>query len=420
MKIVIFVMFTVLFFVSNGHSIEINKDEVLTLNKAISIALLKHPDIKSAEGTVKVYESRVGQSKSDYYPDINLTSAITRHSTGSNDLNFNSSINLSQNIYDFGKREARLDINLINLNSSKEDLQFTRLQVIYNVKKAYYFAIQAKSALEVARYVVKQYLQHLSRAKGFYEAGTKPKYEVTKAEVDLASSRVNLIKAENNFKLAITNLKNAIGIYNVDDFMIHDEAIIVYDMESLDDLINKAFLNRQDYRSIELKERSQQKRIEFEKSGYYPSISANAKYGYSGDRFPLEKNWLVGANLTFPIFTGFQTKYQVDEAVSSLSVIQSQKEALRQRIVLEVRQAYLNAKDARERLDSSEITLRYAEENFQLATGRYEAGVGSPIEVTDAITVYSNARNSYIDAKYDLLTAIADIMRATGLEPLGR
>ncbi|MCX8069405.1 MAG: TolC family protein, partial [Thermodesulfovibrionales bacterium] len=312
--------------------------------------------------------------------------------------------------------ESKVDIESLNLNSSREDFQFTRSQVIYNVKKAYYSAIQSKNALEVAKYVLKQYYQHYTKAKGFYEAGMKPRYELTKAEVDLSSSKVNLLKADNNYRIAMTNLKNAIAIYDAPDFEIADEPILIDDLQPVDDLIKKAFQTRQDYRSLELREMSQQKRIDYEKTGYYPFISANARYGYSGDKIPLDKSWLVGANLTVPIFSGFQTKYQVDEALSTLSVIQAQKESLRQKIVLEVRQAYLNAIDARQRLDSSEVTLRYAEENFELATGRYEAGVGSPIEVTDAITVYSNARNSYITAKYDLLTAIADLKRAVGIE----
>lgn len=401
---------------SRVDAVDIKEGQLLTLNDAISIALSRHPDIKSSEGTVKVYESRLGQSKSDYYPDISMTSTITKYSSGMNETNFSSLFNINQNIYDFGKRESKIDIEKTNLDSSKEDLQFTKSQVIYNVKKAYYNVIQAKSSLEVAKYVLKQYYQHFTKAKGFYEAGVKPKYEVTKAEVDLASSKVNLLKSDNTYKLAMTNLKNAIAMYDAPDFEITDEPIFNYELDTVDNLIKIALLNRQDYRSVELKEKSQQKRIVYEKTGYYPYISANARYGFSGDRLPLEKSWLIGANLTVPIFSGFQTKFQVDEALSTLSVIEAQKESLRQKIVLEVKQAYLNVKDARQRLESSEIAQKYAEENFELATGRYEAGVGSPIEVTDAISVYSNARNSYITAKYDLLNAIADLKRATGIE----
>ena len=120
--------------------------------------------------------------------------------------------------------------------------------------------------------------------------------------------------------------------------------------------------------------------------------------------------------MTFPLFSGFLTKYQVQEARSNLDVIRANEESLRQNILLEVKQAYLNLEEARERIPTAELTVRQAEENLELASGRYKAGVGNPIEVTDALVVYNNAKSSYIQALYDYRVAGASLQRAMGTE----
>ncbi len=395
---------------------EIKEGDPLTLQNAISIALSRHPDIKAAEGNVEIGKSRVGQAQSGYYPSIMLNSGVSRYSSpqGGGDSNFTASIGLSQNIYDFGKREGKLDIERFNLSSYDRDLVHAKTQVAFNVKKAYYSALQAKSALSVAREVVKQYEEHLKKAKGFYDTGLKPKYEVTKAEADLANARVNMLKAENGLKIAMVALKNAIAMPDAADFELQEESIKTWHSESIDILVQKAMTNRQDMQSLIQRARAQLRRIDLEKAGYYPTITGSLNYGISGDRLPFEKSWTIGASLTVPLFSGFQTKFQIKEAQAALLVIQSQIEALQQKIALEVKQAYLNATEAWQRIEAARSLVKYAEQNLELAMGRYNVGIGNPIEVTDALTVYANAKSAYINAQYDYNVALSEIERVTG------
>ncbi|OPY88760.1 MAG: outer membrane channel protein [Syntrophus sp. PtaU1.Bin208] len=154
--------------------------------------------------------------------------------------------------------------------------------------------------------------------------------------------------------------------------------------------------------------------IRLARKGYYPYVTGSAGYGYSGEDFPLRDGWNVGALLNVPLFSGFQTRYAVDEAKANLDVLRSNESSFRQTIRLEVEQALSNLREAQERTEATRVAVRQAEENAELATGRYDAGVGNPIEVTDALVSLSNARTAYIAALTDYRIALAGLEKSIG------
>jgi outer membrane protein TolC len=115
------------------------------------------------------------------------------------------------------------------------------------------------------------------------------------------------------------------------------------------------------------------------------------------------------------LFSGFLTRHQVAEARSNLYALRADEESVQQQILLDVRQAYLNLQAAEASISTAELGLRSAQENMDLANGRYEAGVGSPVEVTDAFAAFANAQVAYTGALYDYKIAQATIEQAMGL-----
>lgn len=399
----------------------IKRGEMLNLQRCIEIAIKRHPNIIAAMSTVDVNRSRIGQAQANYYPQLNWSSGYSRYSPVSRTTSrsfdeYTSSATLKQNIYDFGKTATQVDIQRLNLNSSRLDLENTSEQLIINVKQAYYGLLQAKRNRDVALETVRQFEQHLEQARGFYEVGTKPKFDVTKAEVDRSNAKLNLIKAENALRIAKVNLNNTLGLPEAPEYEIEDNLLFKKYEIPLEGAIKRAYENRPDLKSIITKKNAAESSIELAKKGYYPTLSGNADYNWAGETFPLNHGWDVGVTVTFPIFSGFLTKYQVNEARSNLNVLKANEEALRQGIFLEVQQAYLNLHEAEERISTAEITVRQAEENLELAKGRYAAGVGNPIEVTDAMVAYSNAKTAYIQALYDHKVAQASLEKAMGVK----
>ncbi len=397
----------------------IGKGETLDLQRCIAIALERHPAILASAHTLRAGESRVGQARSGYYPQLNGSAGYSRTdpmstAAGQTYDSYSSSISLNQTIYDFGKTSTQVKIQELNRDSSRSDLESVRTQVIFGVKQAYWGLLQTGRNRDVAREVVGQFEQHLDQARGFFEIGTKPKFDVTKAEVDLSSAKLNLLKAENAFHLARVSLNNALGLPEAPDYEVADQLSFQRAEVDLEGAIRKAYDRRPDLQAIAVKKKALEQSIELARKADYPSVSGNANYGWGGGNFPLDQGWSFGAQLNVPLFNGFLTKYQVEEARANLDVLAANETLLRQTIYQDVKQAWVNLEDAANRIATAELSVRQATENLDLANGRYASGVGSPIEVTDALVAASNAKTAQISALYDYKLAQASLEKATG------
>lgn len=410
----------------------INKGETLTLERCIEIALKMQPTMAAAVNTVTVNESRVGQAKSTYYPQINWSASYERikTETGSSSNNVNSFLgrldndaydryatgfSLNQLIYDFGKTATQVKIQNLSLDASRSDLTNTTDQTVFAVKQAYYGLVQAKYNVLVAEDTVKQTQQQLDQARGFYQVGTKPKFDVTQAEVNLSAAKLNLIRNENAFRIARVTLNNVMGVPDAPEYSIDETMPFMKYEITLEDALSKAYQNRPDLQSLIFARQAAERGIELAKTGYYPVLNGNAGYTWSGEEFPLDHGWNVGASVSFPLFSGFLTKYQVAEAKANLNVIKANEESLKQTVFLEVQEAYLTLRAAEDAIPTAKLRVEQAQENLEIANGRYAAGVGNPLEVTDAEVGLANARTSYIQALYVDKVAQASLEKAMGM-----
>lgn len=426
---ILFLIFSTPF--EGGAEDVIKKGELLTLERCIEIALKMQPTIVAAINTVNINESRVGQAKSNYYPQINWTSSYERINSASGSSSgstsgffgrtnedfdhYSTGFTLSQTLYDFGKTPTQVKIQNLVLDSSRSDFRNTTEQIILAVKQAYYGVVQTKYNVLVAEDTVKQTQQQLEQAKGFYEVGTKPKFDVTQAEVNLSSAKLNLIRNENAFKIAKVTLNNVMGIPDAPEYTLDETMTFVKYEITLEDALSKAYQNRPDLQSIVLKRQAAERSIDLAKTGYYPVLNGNAGYTWSGEEFPLDHGWNIGATVSFPLFSGFLTKYQVEEAKANLNVIKANEELLKQTIFLEVQEAYLTLRSAEDAIPTAKLRVEQAQENLEIANGRYAAGVGNPLEVTDAEVGLANARTSYIQALYVDKVAQASLEKAMGM-----
>jgi len=192
----------------------------------------------------------------------------------------------------------------------------------------------------------------------------------------------------------------------------------------LDEAKTAAFAARPELHSFEAQKRAQDQRIAAARRGHLPDILFTGTYGRTGssprgntDRtntFPLQPTWTAQLSLNIPIFDGFNTTYKVEEAVKNYYTIKAQEETQRQQVALDVEQSYLRVLEARERIKATEAAQRAARENLDLANGRYQVGVGSIIEVTDAQTLYTSAETDRIRSLYDYKIFEAQLARAVG------
>jgi len=397
--------------------------ETLDLKRCIALALERHPSILGAAGTLQAGESRVGQARAGYYPQISASADYTRYGPGGTSVagvdasaynSYSTGVSVNQTLFDFFKTSTQVKIQRLGADSSRADLNQAMDQVVFDVKKAYYGVLQARRLRDANAEAVVSFEQHLAQSRKFFEVGLKPKFDVTKAEVDLSNARLNLLKAENALRLARLTLGNAMGLSAAPPFDIQDNLAFEPYAASLDEALKKGYERRPDLRSVQLRREAAESSIELAKKGYYPVLSGSAGYGWSGEDLPLDRGWNVGATLSFPLFSGFSTAYQTDEARANLEVLKANEELVRQSVRLDVQQALLNLQEARDRIAVAELEVRQAAENLELARGRYGAGVGSPIEVTDALLADVNAKTAHTSALYDYRLAQASLEKAIG------
>jgi len=404
----------------------IKKGDLLNLDRCIRIALERHPDITAAKSTADAGWSRMKQAQSSYYPQIGWVSDVSRTSVGprtsfgfrTSSVTYNSystGVNLSQNIFDFGKTAAQVKIQRMDYEASLSDLETTSDQITFNVKQAYFGLLQAKRNRDVAAEAVKQFELHLEQAKGFFEVGTHPKYDVTKAQVDLSNAKLSLIKAENAVRIALASLNYAMGVTESPEYDVEDSLSSEKYPLSFEEALSRAYQNRPDLRSVVAKRQAAEASISLAKRGFFPLLSGTAGYDFAGNRFPLARGWNVGLTLSVPVFNGFLTTYQVEESRFSLSILRANEESVRQAVYLNVQEAYLSLKEAEDLIPVAELTVQQAQENFEIVNGTYLEGLGNPIQVTDANVTLSNAKVSYIEALYAYKIARAAIEKAMGL-----
>ncbi len=397
---------------------------VYSLEQCLSIALEKHPNLRASVGTIKMNESRVGQTRSNYYPQIDLSTSYKRigpttppgESIDAYDQ-YATGINLGVTLFDFGKTSTSVNIQDLNVVASRADYNDVKAQIILNVKKAYYKLLQAQRNRDVAVDTMKQFQQHLDQANAFFRIGTKPKFDVTKAEVDFGNAKLSVLKADNAVRAAMITLKDAMGVPENADFSIVDNLAFQKNETDLNDVLKKAYASRPDLVSIMTKREAAERSVDLARKDYYPTLSGSAGYGFSGMDFPLGRGWNAGAALSFPLFSGFSTKYHVDEAKANVEVLKANEDATRQAIRLEVEQAYLDVQDTVEQITVTEMTVVQAQENYDLASGRYRTGVGSPIEVADATITLNNARANLNTALYNYKIAQAALEKSIGANP---
>jgi len=405
--------------------------DVLTLEKAIQIARANNPNLRVASGNQGVTEARVGEARSGYYPQVqgrlayqrataNIATSfgggpVTRNTRGDTFGTYLNNATLNQTIFDFGKIRSQVQTAEFNLQSARSDAETALQTVVVNVQQAYYGQQQAQRLLVVNQEAIAQFQKHLDLAKGRFKVGVAPKVDVTTAEVDLSNAQLNLITAKNNLSLARVTLNNAMGIMTSRPYQVEEPQALEEVPISLEESIDRAMRLRPELISQRALEQAAESAIKTAQADFLPNVTGSAGYSYNGQEFPLVWNWNVLGAINVPIFNGFLTKQQVAEARANLLATKANGDVLRNTVVSDVSQAYLNLVSTKERLQVTAITVVQAKERLALAEGRYRAGLGTAVEVTDAEVALVNAQTNDVVAMSTYQAAKAQLERAMGV-----
>ncbi len=406
--------------------------ERFSLRECIDIALKNQPSIRTARDNVLAGQGREVQAASPYFPQIAASTgysesfAIGGAFGDSSTKSYATSLSVNQMLYDFGRTGNSYATARYGTQSLEHEVDRVAQDVVLSVKQSYYAVLAAKKLVEVAHTTIDQTESHLRQAEAFFRTGSKPRYDVTRAEVEVNNANLGLINARNAVRLRTIALNNAMGIDPGRETEIVEELPFVPALPSLEQAQTDALRNRPDMKRADADIEAARARVAAEQAGYLPTLSANAAYTWQNGttdmgqfrgaqlKGDLQNSWNAGIILTMPLFQGGLTKGRVSEARANLLALEAQRDATKQSVLLEVNQAFADMESASARVAVMEKTLQKARENLDIAQGRYKAGVGPYIEVTDAQLSAVNAETDRIQAVYDYHLAIARLLRATG------
>lgn len=406
----------------------------LTLSEAVELALKNHPAVKEYKERSLAAKAQIGVTRANLLPQVTSTSSYYYgNSVPSSSLNVPSglgqfgasrgtvsdfavhSFQVNQQLYDFGRTLGKIGQSKALYGASQMDVANIRQQVVLEVKTAFFGYLAAERAVRVTEDNLRLNEELVRQAQGFYQVGSRAKIDVTTAEANLYTAQSDLITARNNLQIAQVNLMTALGLKS------WPYAGLMYKPETRPKPVNlseakeKAVAERPDYQRNKFQEKADEQAVRTARAGYFPNLYSQGLQNTQGKPYgDMRGTWSLSVNAAVPIFEGLTTKYAVQQAKANLRATQSNGEVLRQDINKQVEQSYLNVQAAAEKIRAREKGQEAAKENWDLAQGRYKAGVGSIIEVTDAQVKFFNAELSYIRSVYDLEVAEAQLEKSVG------
>src|SRR5262252_102149 len=411
--------------------------EVLSLDEAVKTALALQPQLRQMHAGTDAAYARADEARSSLLPRLDLTGSYTRTTanftarpgafpstqTATAPASFR-----SFNYYQLGATASQLlwDFNLTwdrwrSFQSAAEAQRYSeysfRLQTVLSVQVAYFTVRARKDLVGVAEENLVNQRRHLQQIEGFVRVGTRPEIDLAQARTDEANARVQLITAQNNYETSKAQLNQTIGVERSTDYEVGNETLPPYPNEDkpLEPLLDDALKARPELSSVEQSLRAQRFIASSVKGAYFPSFVLGASFTDNGPALDnLTWNWNAQLQISWNIFQGLLTRSTSREANFNLASIEAQRDALRQSVRLEVEQARLFLRGAKEALVAAEQALDNARIRLRLAERRYQTGVGDVIELGDAQVALTNAAAQEVGARFNVSIGRAQLIKAVG------
>lgn len=401
----------------------------LSLDDSVALALKNNPTMKIAQAQqdkaawgVKQAQAARGfsvdysytQMRSDMPPswvDITRMPNVPYYNFFTNQL----SVTLP--LYSGGKLEAAVDLAKKGDHAALLGVDATKQQLKLAATQAYYSVLQARNLRDIAKRSVDDFNAHLKNVQSQFDAGTVAKVDVLQTKVQLANAQDGLIKAQNAYEIAVYNLNTIVGLPLQNDTQPKES--LEYRPYSLefDACIAAALEQRPEMARAKLAVAAAQDQVKIAQGDRLPTVAANASYKWMDMKSPgydhQKKTLLLLAD--YNVFDSGLTDAKIQQSEAAKVAAQEQENQVRDAIRLEASSAYLKLKEAEQRIETNKVAVEHAELDFSLAQERYEAGVGTNLDVIDSELALAKARTNYTQSLYDYNTAKAQLDRAMGI-----
>lgn len=407
----------------------------LDLEETIQRALLTNPSVKIAEYNRKAAKADYSAAKgargisislnhdsgrggyADYaWRNVNGGAPIWTKSIGNSHSN---SITASLPIFTGGELQGQIGQAKANYRSmlSAEEQAYNEMKE--TATTGYFNMLNATNMKALRQESVDRLQAHLDNVIAQYNVGIVARADVLRSEVELANAQQNYITASNEYDVAEATLNNIIGTPLGTTLLLKDR--LQYEPYENDMAYCLAYSeqHRPELKQAEYAIDSAEAALVVARSGHMPKVYANASnnWGGNGSDWPGDddENWSVGVTASMNVFDSGVTWSKIHAAQENLAKAKESQRQIKDNVELEVRTDYLNLREAEKRITTTQVAVASAEEDYHIAVVRYQAGVGTNIDVMDAQEALTQAKTNYYQALYNYNTSKAALNTSMGV-----
>jgi outer membrane protein len=399
----------------------------LTLHDAERMAIENHPQVQAAADLAVEAKAEVTQAKSAYYPMANgSVTAVdaennSRISAGAlnNPIIYEREANgvmVNQLVTDFGRTHELVKSSNLHAKAQQENVVTTRADVLLAVDQSYFGVQKAEAELKVAQETVKARQLVSDQTSALEQNKIKSGLDVSFANVDLGEAQLLLVQAQNDFDATNAQLAAALGYGDERTFELQEEPLPAAPPTDFVDLLQQAIHDRPELIGMKLDAESAHAYATAERDLWLPTISAAGAAGMTPAGAPqLGPRYAAGGvNVNIPIFNGHLFGALRTEAKSRAQADDEYLRDMQNKIVRDVRTAWLSANSAFQKIALSDQLLKNANQALDLAQQRYKLGLSSIIELSQAQLNETQAELQSADAKFDYQAQISALKYQTG------
>lgn len=407
----------------------------LDLEETIQRALLTNPSVKIAESQRKEAKADYSAAKSargisislnhdsgrggyaDYaWRNVNGGAPVWTKSIGNSHSN---SITASLPIFTGGELQGQIGQAKANYRSmlSAEEQAYNEMKE--TATTGYFNMLNATNMKALRQESVDRLQAHLDNVIAQYNVGIVARADVLRSEVELANAKQDYITASNEYDVAEATLNNIIGTPLNTTLKLKDSLQYVPYDNDMAYCLAYSEQHRPELKQAEYGVDAAEAALVVARSGHMPKVYANASnnWGGNGSNWPGDddENWSVGVTASINVFDSGVTWSKIHAAQEALVQAKESQRQIKDNVELEVRTDYLSMREAEKRITTAQVAVASAEEDYHIAVVRYQAGVGTNIDVMDAQEALTQAKTNYYQALYNYNTSKAALNTSMGV-----
>lgn len=384
----------------------------LTLEEARQLAVNRNNNLKAAQQ--KIEAAKAQKAEADAKGKPRLDGSVNSWYFGDplnniiSEYGVSPSVTASMPIYAGGKIKAGKELAAKGVEISKEQKVLTTAEVVLATESAYWQVVSAREKIKLAEQFARQLKGLYTELNNSYTAGLTYKNDVLRVNVQQNDNELNLTRANDAWILAKLNLAQITGLGDSTDFVISDTVLGRFNRDAMTSSMEEIVGNRSEIKILKKSIEAEEIRKNILKSDFKPTIGLGAtgfsSFGKEGinPSKPSSNNvtsYYGLVQMSIPIFDWGQRKQKVKQQQHFIQAQQHQLQEIKEKISLEVQQAYLQLNESAKRVELSGTSLEQAEENLRLSNDRLHAGTITGQDVLEAQTIWQQAFSNIIDAK---------------------